>query len=492
MELLTSKVNIRWLKILNAFERRNELTTAELSDITEATTRTVVSDISSIKSYFGDSMSIESRNSGYRFIELLPEEYTIKKREILDDEPLFTIITAIFLGENRRSIDWADKLYRSNKSMMIILKKLQEIVKEYGFKLTYNPVDFVGSEQNIRKFFLDFFYEGDVTPHTLTPSISIQNIVREFSVIYEQNKPIVIQFSKFCYLLLIMFKRRQYKDDVTFSKEIRKKVKEDIDFKYVEKLNEIILKTEQFTLSENELIYLMILWITNRNIEDVEASNQYIQNYMNNPLLLEFSNDYCKMAEIELDDNQAVFIQAFFLSYYLKNLLSPAYIRNLSDITVYVKKYYAAELQANYDFFKTNPNFKLIFKKKIAFDLAVNLTLFMDSLKKTYQFKRKNVGFLLEGNQNMCLNIWATASKCLGSYHNLYFLDVQTFTEEFIKKNKIDFIVTNYSDYVSNQVFKMNYILFKSIPTPEDWKSVLYKMGPSTILGKALDVDADK
>lgn len=488
MELLTNKVNIRWLKILYAFERRNELTTVELSNITEATTRTVISDISDIKDYFGEAIFIYSRNSGYRFSELMPEEYILKKRKILDKEPLFRIITYIFLGEKKSSSEWADKLYISDKSITKILKKLYKIVQEYEFELSFSPVDFVGKEQNIRKFFLDFFYEGDITPHTITPPIEIENIVKEFSSYYEQNKHVVIQFSKFCYLLLIMFKRKECQNEVTIPEEIKEKILRDSEYKFVKKLNEIILKRENFLLDEIELAYVMLIWITNRNIEDVKGELAYIDNYMDNKNLMDLIRNYCEVAEIDIDGKESIFIQAFFLSYYLKNILSPMYIRNLSDVTVYVKKYFFIELKKNITFFKGDESFPLIFKKQITVDLAVNLTLFMDSLNKTYQSKIKNVGFLLEGNQNVCQNIWATASRYVGNYHQLYFLDTETFTEKFIKEKRIDFIVTNYSEYVTNQVFKADYILIKSIPTPEDWKLIIYTIEPSTILGRILGV----
>ncbi|OTO50580.1 hypothetical protein A5814_002748 [Enterococcus faecium] len=53
------------------------------------------------------------------------------------------------------------------------------ILEKYGLALSFQPVDFIGEEANMRKFFKDFYYEDDITPHTLFPPESLKDIVND-------------------------------------------------------------------------------------------------------------------------------------------------------------------------------------------------------------------------------------------------------------------------------------------------------------------------
>ena len=46
----------------------------------------------------------------------------------------------------------------------------------YRLTLSLKKVDFIGKEIDIRSFFHDFYYESEITPHTVLPSIAIQSI----------------------------------------------------------------------------------------------------------------------------------------------------------------------------------------------------------------------------------------------------------------------------------------------------------------------------
>ena len=51
----------------------------------------------------------------------------------------------------------------------------------------------------------------------------------------------------------------------------------------------------------------------------------------------------------------------------------------------------------------------------------------------------------------------------------------------FFYQNQIDIFVTNYADYVSYLEKDMEYILFQSIPTIDDWNHLLERINPQIL-----------
>lgn len=99
MTFITSTTTNRWLKLLNLLERHKTLSNRELSKAVQSSRRTIIYDMEGLRSYFGSTLMIESTSNGYSLHELLPKEYLERKRALLQNEPLFVILS-ICLREN--------------------------------------------------------------------------------------------------------------------------------------------------------------------------------------------------------------------------------------------------------------------------------------------------------------------------------------------------------------------------------------------------------
>ena len=130
-------------------------------------------------------------------------DYLTKKRALIADEILFHIIESIFHHDLLTSSEWAEKYHISESTVLRYLRKVQPIFSSYRLEIQTNPVSFVGEEINIRKFFHDFYYESEITGHTIFPPIAIQNITASaFSKCYQLNQH-TCSFGEFNYYLYI-------------------------------------------------------------------------------------------------------------------------------------------------------------------------------------------------------------------------------------------------------------------------------------------------
>lgn len=81
LKFMKNRSLVRWLQLLDEFEKNPTCTLNDLAKITKSSTRTVISDIASIRNYFSDSIEIHAAKVGYFFEELDHESYRRKKNK---------------------------------------------------------------------------------------------------------------------------------------------------------------------------------------------------------------------------------------------------------------------------------------------------------------------------------------------------------------------------------------------------------------------------
>lgn len=64
LKFMRNRTLIRWLQLLNEFEKSPSRTLGELAEVTESSTRTLITDIASLREYFKGAMAIHTAKSG--------------------------------------------------------------------------------------------------------------------------------------------------------------------------------------------------------------------------------------------------------------------------------------------------------------------------------------------------------------------------------------------------------------------------------------------
>ncbi|GKS56148.1 helix-turn-helix domain-containing protein [Enterococcus mundtii] len=471
LEFLSNKKNKRWLTILNFLELSEVISSTDLSKAIGVAERTIILDVNQIKNEISKYSEITSFHTGYTLKIKNMEKYLSFKKELLSQEPLFIILENIFYS-NLYSIDeWSDKLYISKTTLVRYLTKVEDIFTKYKLSIQYNPLNFVGSEVNIRKFFVDFYYISNYTPHTVFPDLKVVELAETLFKNEKFQNNTSITSLELAYYIYISIERSLQGHIVSLSKESNKIYINNNNNEF-EKLDRYVYMVYNHQLPVDELAYIYYLYISNRTTnqsKELEFCHQFSSYFQIDSLVKKIFNDQRIFSENKQLD--FIFLTSFFTSVKIKHLLSSVYLMNITDHTTDSINYNLVAYENLY------PYVQLVLKKlKIDIykeDIVSNFLRLRQTLRDIYVKKQKNIVFLLEGDTFIRQNIKAKATKYF-SFHNLFFIDKMYF-ENFMESNYIDIVVTNYSEYFEN-ISTKKYILFNTIPNINDWESLLIEI----------------
>lgn len=479
-KFIMNTASIRWLKLLNAFEEQTTLPIKELAILTDSSTRTIIRDISDIRNYFGHTITIESSQNGYHLIEMDPERYLELKRNIVLNEPLFVILENIFFQNLLEVSEWADKLNISDQSLITYLKKVDPIIKKFELKLTMRPINLIGTEVSIRKFFIAFYYESDITPHTIFPSINTQDAVIEITKLLNLSSHQTTSFAYTTYLLYMSIERFKQGNSVSISDSLKKIFDLNKIFFDTPPLNKILYKYFNTQITEDEALYLYIHLVSRRKILDIDSEINFCKNYNKWPEITTIANDYNQFIHPPSNFSEAnlVLIESFFTSLKLRDSLSPIENQNLDNSNNFCKKIFNSEYAENFLFLSEHPLFKKLYSNKYLDDICCNLTLYMEGIRERLWGARRRIAFIFEGNHYLCEYLTNWTHQYLGRFHTLFFPDSNELSPSYLQSNSIDLLVTNYSEYLTEYLLNSDCLLFKSIPDANDWNKLLNHINP--------------
>ncbi|MDA9461010.1 helix-turn-helix domain-containing protein [Enterococcus mundtii] len=470
----------RWMRILTIIEREHHFTIVAVSERLEISQRTMVKDIQEIKNHFGETIELLSLYNGFHFEERDRIGYQEKKEQLLENEVLFEIVGTIFYGEFVALSDLAHQYSYAESTLRRFLVKIEPILAEYDLSLTLTPVNFVGEETNIRKFFFDFYYSSEQTPFTIRPPEGLHTLIlNELSSklgSYELGTGTTA--SAFYYHLYITMVRVNQDQFISLPEWLKNVDYQEKDFQLLYSLQTSIHKEYEIYLPKEEFAWVHLSVISKRTINRVDQERTFSQRFNCWKGLEQVVSDYLSdpfFAKWDID-TLSQFMTSFFVSRLMNEALSPILNRELEEIRLMVKKTYGKIHEINSSFLQKHAH-TLSFSTVTFEDVAVSFTLYMDMLFHYYQ-PVKHVLFLLEGDYLVVQSIRIQAQELLGDHYNLLFISLQEMTQERLSEAHIDLIVTNYRPYLLDYALETDYVLMNSIPTAQDWKRVKHLLNP--------------
>ena len=470
----------RWMRILTIIEREHDFTIVALSERLTISQRTMVKDIQAIKSHFGETIELRSLHSGFHFDERDRVRYQEKKEALLENEVLFEIIGTIFYGEPVALAELAHQYSYAESTLRRFLVRVEPIVAEYGLTLTLNPVNLVGDEANIRKFFFDFYYSSEQTPFTIRPPEGLHALIlNELSGklgTYELGTGTTV--SAFYYHLYITMVRVNQNQFVSLPDWLKTIDYQEKDFQLLYSLQARIHQEYEIYLPKEEFSWVHLSVIAKRTIHRVDQERVFSQHFNCWEGLEQVTSDYLAdpfFAQWDTDTLRQ-FMTSFFVSRLINEALSPVLNKELEEVRVMVKQTYGQIHEIHSCFLQKHAQ-TLRFSAVTFEDVAVSFTLYMDMLFHYYQ-PVKQVLFLLEGDYLVVQSIRLQAQELLGKHYNLLFLPLQELTQERLNDAQIDLIVTNYRPYLLDYALETEYILMNSLPTAQDWTRVKHQLNP--------------
>ncbi|WP_368259048.1 helix-turn-helix domain-containing protein [Enterococcus gallinarum] len=480
MKFVTNTATIRWMRILDLFELEPLCSTRALAKASSSTTRTIVTDITDMKSHFKDALHIDSSHKGYIFTVLNPAKYLAAKRALITDEILFHIVESIFQHEEMRSSEWAERYPISESTVLRYLRKVQPVLRDYHLQLDYNPITFIGDEMDIRKFFHDFYYESEITAHTIFPPIVIHDItVKAFSDCQRTNKQ-ACSFGELNYYLYITLERYCGGHTVKLPKKISKLFSTKEDFKEFAEINQHIFDHYQQRLPQEEILYLFLLVWSRRSINDVTGEEVFCQKYNQWAEITQLASDFVAtcIPETKNSSRDHILIESFFTVAKIKQLLSPLLNHNIVDVNLYAQRLFPESYQKCRNFLTENPLAVATWNKKSLSHLSASLTIYLESIKSLYWHTKKNVAFLFEGSYILCQYLKSKSMHYLHSSKNFFFPDSNELSPDYLMMNHIDLVVTNYTEYVSDYANDIDCLIFKTFPDKNDWNKLAKCLNP--------------
>lgn len=475
MKLISSPYVKRWLQLLHYIEIHKDFTISALTAYTKVSQRTIIKDMKYFKAYFKNSAIFTYGINGYHFKELQPDLYKEKKQALLKDEILFEIIAHIFYGELDTVEGIAFSYHYSESTLRRKLSKLKTVLRDYDLILNINPIDIIGNEGNIRKFFKDFYYEGDPTPHTLMPP---QDLYERISAKLNENHHVYevgtgTSISDFYYSLYVTIERYRNNHTIRLDAEIEQTIYNEKDFNLMYTLSDIIFDNFDVLLPKTEFAWLYLTTISKRTIYSLEQEETFIARFDCWPHLTTLTTKYLALPKEKNIDSKKLttFIHAFFISRKLNDLVSPALNKVISEIKTYAQRSRPALYQQHISFLRDNLSYFSIQDTYLA-DIAAALTILKENLIYMYAHSKKII-FLLEGDHYVCQNIRMKAIQLFSTKHELRFPPIHELSASHFATNPIDLIITNYPQYISDYVVNTAYELIHTIPDENDWNRII-------------------
>ncbi|WP_240522329.1 helix-turn-helix domain containing protein [Bacillus thuringiensis] len=157
--LIHNKSDLRKIAILQILIDANEIVSSnDIARKLNYTNRTIINDISDLKTQIPNNWYIESVTSkGYRLKKPLIENESIVIKEYLINSALYKILLAIFEGKYYGLEKWSQLLFLNRTSLRKHLTAFKKTLELFHLDWDYKNVQLIGEELNIRYFYFVFF-----------------------------------------------------------------------------------------------------------------------------------------------------------------------------------------------------------------------------------------------------------------------------------------------------------------------------------------------
>ncbi|WP_429975012.1 helix-turn-helix domain-containing protein [Enterococcus sp. DIV0840c] len=492
---LTNKEAFRWLIILSILERTRTCTAQRISERTNISTRTLIKDMQGIRAFFDPSIELTTSNSGYVLEIRNYKEYHSLKRELIENDPLFVLINSILIGDLHTVEEWAFRFHLSESTMKRHILSVTHILNQYELQFSLTPVDIVGPEVNIRKFFKDFYYEVEITPHVLLPFEEVRDLFFHLDENVRKNLETNVSPSDFQYFLYIMIQR---------SKKGKRIPEIQINFDYLKNerqflsfLKENILRVYEYQISDNELNVLYIYLMSQRRITQVKEESTYCKRFGNSSIEKHLAKKFIESYEEHLGKKSLgceffVLLESFFISLSWLSYIGEIIHKSSLSVINFCKEKYPEECAFTVSFLKDSYQ-QISESGKYYEDIAVSLVLTIEAIRDIYVRNPHKIAVLIEGSYYIRRMIEAKLLRYLRGYHQIFFPTIEEMTQAYFDRNQVDLFVTNQEEYITELVANIDFILLKSLPDAEDWNELLTRINPQITkdfsIGKSLSIN---
>ena len=157
-QLLNQSEKRQLLTIEILYQQKDWVTLSELSKRLHCSVRVLKDDVAHFKNNF-KQFTIETSNNGIRLNVNENAGLISLYQYILDHSMAFNLLENIFLNEKKTIAELTEVLYVSSSTIYRLVDLLNNRLEDKNMHIETNPCRIVGSEEEIRYFFYNYFHE---------------------------------------------------------------------------------------------------------------------------------------------------------------------------------------------------------------------------------------------------------------------------------------------------------------------------------------------
>ncbi|WP_245187004.1 helix-turn-helix domain containing protein [Enterococcus larvae] len=481
LQLVTENKLQRQLKLLATLRQSHyPISFEELAEEFQVNSKTIRQDVEQLLALIPSQQELFEETTIGTFIQPVDSSTIQLLFNTLNTEVLsFKVLDLLFIRPAVTLDELEDLCFVSEATLKRHLLKLKKSLKKYSLTLTTSPVQLVGTEENIRYFYFQYFYHSETIRVSFRPEIAHQKSVAYLSMCLEEklHLKILLDHKRLSYWQMV----QKIRIKNGFHYEAARIQAEEIFFPKKYRLFKIIyldiqkrFYPESIGFSENELIFSYATSLDCIVYKDYLFGNPdfSFKSQMLQENLSKITSEVAKHLSTNVQEAPAFFkaLQNYFAVHLFLNKVTPLFQKNDSQMIHFIRHEHSATFGKWMYLLSTSAAFHSL-EIEYFEDICANLTIYTVIYLYEEKTETKKVLFALNGDNVFLDYLLLIINRTFSGIHTLFLLN-KTINSDFLAKSQADIIISNYPIYIENPRHSISQYVLKPIPTMEDWQKV--------------------
>lgn len=481
LQLVTEKKIQRQLDILDTLKKSHyPISFDELAERFQVSSKTIRLDIEQLLLFTPrEQVLVEETNNG---ILLQPTDPSVIDKmfcRLTANILSFKILDLLFVRSSVSLDELEETCFVSEATLKRHVLKLRRVLKKYSLTLTLTPVQLIGKEENIRYFYFKYFHDSENIRATYQPEIVHQESVTYlFSCLEEKlNLKILLDHKRLSFWQMVQklrFKNGFYyegnclhAEEIFFPQKYKlfKMIYLDIQKRFYPEIS---------GFSENEMLFSYAACLDCIVYKDYLFGEPDFS-FKNNLLqtnLDKISKEISQHFNATVHEVPSFFkaLQNYFAVHFFLNKITPLFQKNDSHIVQFIRHEHPATFGKWMYLLSSSPAFHPLEAEHVE-DICANLTIYTVIYLYQEKTEPRKVLFALNGDNVFLDYLLLVINRTFSGIHMLFLLN-ETIEADFLARNHIDVIISNYPSYITDSKQTLTQYELASVPTMEDWQNV--------------------
>ncbi|WP_321382910.1 hypothetical protein, partial [uncultured Enterococcus sp.] len=163
-------------------------------------------------------------------------------------------------------------------------------------------------------------------------------------------------------------------------------------------------------------------------------------------------------------------LQNYFAVHFFLNRITPLFQKNDSHIVQFIRQEHPATFSKWLCLLSSSSAFQPLKVEHID-DICANLTIYTVIYLYQEKTEQKKVLFALNGDNVFLDYLLLVINRTFSGIHTQFLLN-KAIELDFLKRNQIDVVISNYPSYITTSAQKLTQYELAPVPTMEDWQNV--------------------